>query len=291
MTKEIATPSRTREIMDKHHLSFKKSLGQNFMLDGNILNKMVDATEVTAEDGVIEVGAGIGALTEKFAKRAKKVVAFEIDQRFIPVLADTLSAYDNIEVRHQDILQADLQELFTTTFKDVRHVIAAGNLPYYVTTPILMGFLERKLPIKSLTVMIQKEVSERLAAAPGTKAYGSLSIAAQYYAEAEEIMTVPATVFMPRPNVDSTIIRFRIRNQPAVHVEDERLFFDVIKAAFAQRRKTLLNNLRQWLGKKTVQTDVHEVFHLAGIDGKRRAETLTLAEFATLADVLSNKGL
>ncbi|AXF56576.1 16S rRNA (adenine(1518)-N(6)/adenine(1519)-N(6))-dimethyltransferase RsmA [Salicibibacter kimchii] len=291
MTKEIATPSRTREIMDKHHLSFKKSLGQNFMLDGNILNKMVDATEVTAEDGIIEVGAGIGALTEKFAKRAKKVVAFEIDRRFIPVLADTLSAYDNIDVRHQDILQADVQELFTTTFNDVRHVIAVGNLPYYVTTPILMGFLEQKLPIQSLTVMIQKEVGERLAAFPGTKAYGSLSIAAQYYAETEEIMTVPATVFMPRPNVDSTIIRFRIRNQPAVHVEDERLFFDLIRAAFAQRRKTLSNNLRHWLGQKEFEADLQEVFHLADMDGKRRAETLTLAEFAVLADVLSKKGL
>ncbi|QQK78523.1 16S rRNA (adenine(1518)-N(6)/adenine(1519)-N(6))-dimethyltransferase RsmA [Salicibibacter cibi] len=290
MTKEIATPSRTREIMDQHHLSFKKSLGQNFMLDGNILNKMVDATEVTAEDGVIEVGAGIGALTEKFAKRAKKVVAFEIDQRLLPVLTDTLAPYDNIDIRHQDILKADLRELCETTLKDTRHIVAAGNLPYYVTTPILMAFLEQKLPIESLTVMIQKEVSERLAAVPGTKSYGSLSIAAQYYAEAEEIMTVSATVFMPRPNVDSTIIRFRLRNQPAVHVDDERLFFDVIRASFAQRRKTLANNLRHWLGKKGAHTDLHEAFHLADIDGKRRAETLTLAEFAGLTDALSKKG-
>ncbi|QQK74259.1 16S rRNA (adenine(1518)-N(6)/adenine(1519)-N(6))-dimethyltransferase RsmA [Salicibibacter cibarius] len=288
MTKEIATPSRTREIMDQHHLSFKKSLGQNFMLDGNILNKMVDATEVTPEDGVIEIGAGIGALTEKLAKRAKKVIAFEIDRRFLPVLADTLSAYENIDIRHQDILKADLQELCETTFNDTRHIVVAGNLPYYVTTPILMGFLEQKLPIKTLTVMIQKEVSERLAAVPGTKAYGSLSIAAQYYAEAEEIMSVPATVFMPRPNVDSMIIRFRIRNQPAVDVEDERLFFELIRAAFAQRRKTLTNNLRQWLGKKA---DLQEVFQLAGLDGTRRAETLALEEFAALADVLSKKRL
>ncbi|MBB6451517.1 16S rRNA (adenine1518-N6/adenine1519-N6)-dimethyltransferase [Geomicrobium halophilum] len=286
MTKDIATPSRTKAIMDKHQLSFKKSLGQNFILDANILRRMVEASGVTKEDGVIEVGPGIGALTEQFARRAKKVIAFEIDQRLLPVLDDTLSDYTNVDIYHQDILKANMQELFETTFSDTKDVVAAGNLPYYITTPILMAFLEKRLPIKTLTVMMQKEVGERLAAKPGTKAYGSLSIAAQYYAETEEVMTVPATVFMPRPHVDSTIICCRIRTQPPVQVEDEQLFFTVVRAAFAQRRKTLMNNLRHWIGKKGDQDALKAAFRYAGIEGGTRAEMLSLSEFAALTDGL-----
>ncbi|SDJ17392.1 16S rRNA (adenine(1518)-N(6)/adenine(1519)-N(6))-dimethyltransferase RsmA [Natribacillus halophilus] len=290
MSQAIATPSRTRAILEKHNLAYKKSLGQNFIIDGNILRRLVEASEVTTADGVIEVGPGLGALTEQFARRAKKVVAYEIDQRLLPVLEDTLAPYENTSIHHQDILEADLQALFADEFKDTTHVVAAGNLPYYVTTPIIMMFLEQRLPIKTLTVMIQKEVGERLAAAPGTKAYGSLSLAAQYYAETETILKVPATVFMPRPNVDSTIVRFRVREAPPVQVGDERLLFSVIRAAFAQRRKTLANNLIRWIEEKTGdQSALPAAFDVAGIESRRRAETLTLAEFAALTEALATE--
>lgn len=211
--KEIATPTRTKEIVERYNLKAKKSLGQNFMVDAQLLSKMVDHTGLTERDGVIEVGPGIGALTEQLAKRAKKVIAYEIDQRLLPVLDDTLSSYDNVDIRHEDFLKADLTQVFKKDFSDVDHVYAAGNLPYYVTTPILMRFLEERLPIETLTVLIQKEVGDRLAAKPSTKAYGSLSIAAQYYAETEVISAVPPQAFMPRPNVDSSIITFRIRKK------------------------------------------------------------------------------
>ncbi|MBM7635139.1 16S rRNA (adenine1518-N6/adenine1519-N6)-dimethyltransferase [Geomicrobium sediminis] len=281
MMKDIATPSRTREIVEQFDLKAKKSLGQNFMTDVNILHKFVDATGMTAEDGVIEVGPGIGALTEQLAKRAKKVIAYEIDQRLLPVLDETLKQYDNVEIRHEDFLKANLDHVFSEDFQSVEHVYAAGNLPYYVTTPILMRFLEERLPIKTLTVLIQKEVGDRLAAKPSTKAYGSLSIATQYYAETEVISHVPANVFVPKPNVESSIIRFTIRSEKAVQVKNEDAFFKLIRASFAQRRKTLRNNLQSWSGNKEA---VAQVFDLSGIDGGRRAESLSIEEFAKLAD-------
>ncbi|GAK04856.1 dimethyladenosine transferase [Geomicrobium sp. JCM 19037] len=283
--KEIATPTRTKEIVERYNLKAKKSLGQNFMVDAQLLSKMVDHTGLTERDGVIEVGPGIGALTEQLAKRAKKVIAYEIDQRLLPVLDDTLSSYDNVDIRHEDFLKADLTQVFKKDFSDVDHVYAAGNLPYYVTTPILMRFLEERLPIETLTVLIQKEVGDRLAAKPSTKAYGSLSIAAQYYAETEVISAVPPQAFMPRPNVDSSIITFRIRKKKAVQVNDEAFFFKCIRASFAQRRKTLRNNLNHWLGDKERVT---EALGRAEIDGARRAETLSIQEFGNLADALNS---
>ncbi|MFB4161963.1 16S rRNA (adenine(1518)-N(6)/adenine(1519)-N(6))-dimethyltransferase RsmA [Geomicrobium sp. JSM 1781026] len=283
--KEIATPTRTKEIVERYNLKAKKSLGQNFMVDAQLLSKMVDHTGLTERDGVIEVGPGIGALTEQLAKRAKKVIAYEIDQRLLPVLDDTLSSYDNVDIRHEDFLKADLTEVFKKDFSDVDNVYAAGNLPYYVTTPILMRFLEERLPIETLTVLIQKEVGDRLAAKPSTKSYGSLSIAAQYYAETEVISAVPPQAFMPRPNVDSSIITFRIRKEKAVQVNDEAFFFKCIRASFAQRRKTLRNNLNHWLGDKERVT---EALERSEIDGARRAETLSIQEFGKLADALNS---
>ncbi|GAK13880.1 16S rRNA (adenine(1518)-N(6)/adenine(1519)-N(6))-dimethyltransferase RsmA [Geomicrobium sp. JCM 19039] len=283
--KEIATPTRTKEIVERYNLKAKKSLGQNFMVDAQLLGKMVDHTGLTERDGVIEVGPGIGALTEQLAKRAKKVIAYEIDQRLLPVLDDTLSSYDNVDIRHEDFLKSDLTQVFKKDFSDVDNVYAAGNLPYYVTTPILMRFLEERLPIETLTVLIQKEVGDRLAAKPSTKAYGSLSIAAQYYAETEVISAVPPQAFMPRPNVDSSIITFRIRKEKAVQVNDEAFFFKCIRASFAQRRKTLRNNLNHWLGDKERVT---EALGRSEIDGARRAETLSIQEFGKLADALNS---
>ncbi|MGM0924590.1 MAG: 16S rRNA (adenine(1518)-N(6)/adenine(1519)-N(6))-dimethyltransferase RsmA [Bacillota bacterium] len=287
MIKDIATPVRTKAILDKYGFSFKKSLGQNFLIDPNVLNRIVDHADVTDETGVIEIGPGIGALTEQLAKRAKKVIAFEIDQRLIPILKDTLSPYDNVTVIHQDILLANVKEVMEEQFRDCREVMVVANLPYYVTTPIIMKLLEDHLPLKGIVVMLQKEVADRIAASPSSKDYGSLSIAVQYYTDAKTVMTVPRTVFMPQPNVDSAIIRLLLREEARVVIKDEDFFFKIVRASFAQRRKTLLNNLTHSLpGGKEKKPAIEQALEKAGIDGKRRGETLSIEEFAVLSDLL-----
>ncbi|OCA88472.1 16S rRNA (adenine(1518)-N(6)/adenine(1519)-N(6))-dimethyltransferase RsmA [Pradoshia sp. D12] len=288
MNKDIATPIKTREILDKYGFSFKKSLGQNFLIDTNILRNIVHHSGVHSESGAIEIGPGIGALTEQLAKNCKKVVAFEIDQRLLPILKDTLSAYDNIQVIHEDILKADvakvIKEEFTGQVDDL-HIVA--NLPYYVTTPIIMKLLEERLPLESITVMLQKEVADRMAAAPGTKEYGSLSIAVQYYTTAAVAMIVPKTVFVPQPNVDSAVIHLKVRDKPAVEVEDEGFFFEITRASFAQRRKTILNNLVSQLPDGKARKElILQGLEAAGIDPIRRGETLSLQEFADLSNAL-----
>jgi 16S rRNA (adenine1518-N6/adenine1519-N6)-dimethyltransferase len=287
LLKDIATPKRTKEILEKYGFTFKKSLGQNFLIDTNILNRIVDHAEVTEETGTIEIGPGIGALTEQLAKRAKKVVAFEIDQRLLPILQDTLSPYPNVKIIHQDILKADVHEVIASEFSGVQDLMVVANLPYYVTTPILMKLLEDRIPVRGMVVMLQKEVADRIAAKPGTKDYGSLSIAIQYYTEAETVMVVPKTVFNPQPNVDSAVIRLIKRPKPAVQVQNESFFFTVVRASFAQRRKTLLNNLTNNLsfGKEKKQ-EIEQTLESVGIDPKRRGETLSIQEFATLSDAL-----
>jgi 16S rRNA (adenine1518-N6/adenine1519-N6)-dimethyltransferase len=286
MNKDIATPIRTKEILKKHGFSFKKSLGQNFLIDTNVLRNIVDAAGLDETSGAIEIGPGIEALTEQLAKRVDQVVAFEIDQRLLPVLKDTLSPYDNVEVIHSDVLKADINEAITTHFKDSQDLMVVANLPYYVTTPILMKLLELKLPIRGIVVMIQAEVAERIAAKPGTKDYGSLSIAAQYYAEAEKVLTVPASVFVPQPRVDSAVLRLTIRETPAVDVIDEQYFFKVFHASFANRRKTILNNLIHNLASKEQKPKIEQALAEANIDPKRRGETLSIEEFGTLSDTL-----
>lgn len=286
MTKDIATPMRTKEILNKFGFSFKKSLGQNFLIDTNILHKIVEAAQLSPESGAVEVGPGIGALTEQLAKQVKKVVSFEIDQRLLPVLEETLSPYDNVTIVHSDVLKADLQATLATELGDVSDVMVVANLPYYVTTPILMKLLEEKLPIRGIVVMIQAEVADRIAAAPGSKDYGALSIAAQYYAIAEKVMTVPATVFVPQPRVDSAVLRLTLRDKPAVQVEDEAYFFRVFHACFANRRKTILNNLIHNHSTKEQKPAVLASLEEAGIDPQRRGETLSLEEFARLSDSL-----
>ncbi|USK33949.1 16S rRNA (adenine(1518)-N(6)/adenine(1519)-N(6))-dimethyltransferase RsmA [Bacillus sp. F19] len=287
MIKDIATPVRTKAILEKYGFSFKKSLGQNFLIDPNVLNRIVDHADVTDETGVIEIGPGIGALTEQLAKRAKKVVAFEIDQRLIPILKDTLSPYDNVTVIHQDILLANVKEVMEEQFRDCREVMVVANLPYYVTTPIIMKLLEDHLPLKGIVVMLQKEVADRIAASPSSKDYGSLSIAVQYYTDAKTVMTVPRTVFMPQPNVDSAIIRLLLREEARVVIKDEDFFFKIVRASFAQRRKTLLNNLTHSLPDgKEKKSAIEQALEKACIDGKRRGETLSIEEFAVLSDLL-----
>jgi 16S rRNA (adenine1518-N6/adenine1519-N6)-dimethyltransferase len=287
MDKDIATPVRTRGILEKYGFSFKKSLGQNFLIDTNILKKIVSFAHLTEESGAIEIGPGIGALTEQLARTSKKVAAFEIDQRLLPILADTLSPYTNVKIIHQDVLKADVQAVITEEFADIEDIMVVANLPYYVTTPIIMKLLEDKLPIRGIVCMLQKEVADRISAQPGTKDYGSLSIAIQYYTEAETVMIVPKTVFVPQPNVDSAVIRLTLREKPAVAVRDEDFFFQVTKAAFAQRRKTLLNNLTSQLPDgKQKKAEIIAALTASGIDPSRRGETLSLAEFALLSSEL-----
>lgn len=286
MMKDIATPQRTKEILNKYGFNFKKSLGQNFLIDTNVLRNIVAAANITETSGVIEVGPGIGALTEQLAKKAKKVVSFEIDQRLLPVLEDTLQPYDNIEIIHSDVLKADIKAAIAEHFQDVDDLMVVANLPYYVTTPILMRLLEERLPVRGIVVMIQAEVADRIAAKPGTKEYGALSIAAQYYATAEKVMTVPGSVFIPQPRVDSAVLRLTIREEPAVHVQDESYFFKVFHACFANRRKTILNNLVHNIGPKEKKTEIEAALEEAGVDPKRRGETLSLDEFGKLSDAL-----
>ncbi|WP_312097759.1 16S rRNA (adenine(1518)-N(6)/adenine(1519)-N(6))-dimethyltransferase RsmA [Niallia sp.] len=290
MYKDIATPARTRAILDKYGFSFKKSLGQNFLIDTNILRNIVDHAQLTEESGAIEVGPGIGALTEQLAKRSKKVVAYEIDQRLLPILKETLEPYPHAKIIHQDILKANVKEMLDTEFKDIQDIMLVANLPYYVTTPIIMKILEEKLPLRGIVVMLQKEVAERISAKPGTKEYGSLSIAIQYYTKPEVVMIVPKTVFVPQPNVDSAVIRLTIRETPSVSVKDEDFFFKVTRASFAQRRKTILNNLSSQLeGGKEKKAEIIEALEEANIEPSRRGESLSIEEFAKLSDVLYEK--
>lgn len=287
---DVATPSKTKQIMKKHNLVLKKSLGQNFLIDQNILGKIVAAAELGENKGVLEVGPGIGALTQQLAKLAGRVLAVEIDQRLLPILGETLEPYPNATVIHSDILKANLPELFRQHFAGLDGVSVVANLPYYITTPIIMKLLEEKLPLENIVVMIQKEVADRMAARPGTKDYGSLSIAVQFYCEPELVTIVPRTVFVPQPNVDSAVIRLRVRQAPPVEVADEDFFFAVVQAAFVQRRKTLYNNLAARFFTKENKAELGALLHGCEIEPSRRGETLSMAEFARLASALQAHG-
>jgi 16S rRNA (adenine1518-N6/adenine1519-N6)-dimethyltransferase len=284
--KEIATPVRTKQILEKYGFSFKKSLGQNFLVDLNILRNIVKFANLSAESAVIEIGPGIGALTEQLAKQANKVIAFEIDDRLLPILKETLEPYEQVTIIHKDVLKVDLKEVIDRECSPGQDLMVVANLPYYVTTPILMKLITDDLPIRGIVVMLQKEVADRIAAAPGTKNYGSLSIAIQYYMDAETVMTVPKSVFVPQPNVDSAVIRLTKRRSPAVKVKDEKFFFQVVRASFAQRRKTILNNLGHNLGTKEQKPLIEQGLKDADIDPQRRGESLSIGEFAKLSDIL-----
>ncbi|ELK48338.1 16S rRNA (adenine(1518)-N(6)/adenine(1519)-N(6))-dimethyltransferase RsmA [Halobacillus sp. BAB-2008] len=284
--KAIATPTRTKEILKNYGFSFKKSLGQNFLIDVNILTNIIAEAGIDDTTAAIEIGPGIGALTEQLARHADKVVAFEIDQRLLPILGETLSEYNNVHIINEDILKADVAGMIDEHFEEGQKIRVVANLPYYITTPILMKLLMDRLPVDSITVMIQKEVADRMAAEPNTKSYGSLSIAVQYYTKARVALNVPKTVFMPQPNVDSSVLHLEMREEPPVHVDDESFFFDVVKATFGQRRKTLMNNLARHfkgtLDKEEIRSRLAEV----NIDPQRRGESLSMDEFASLANIL-----
>jgi 16S rRNA (adenine1518-N6/adenine1519-N6)-dimethyltransferase len=281
----IATPNKTKDMLKKHDLTLKKSLGQNFLVDPNILRNIVAAAELTPEKGALEIGPGIGALTQHLAESAGRVVAVEIDRRLLPILQETMSDYPHATIINQDILSVDLHALFLEYFPEQSSVSVVANLPYYVTTPIVMKLLEARLPLENIVVMVQKEVAQRMGGAPGSKAYGSLSVAVQYYCETDIVAIVPRTVFIPQPDVESAVIRLRVLPKPSVQVTDEHFFFEVVHAAFAQRRKTLINNLLAKFGKGN-KNEIIVALGEAGIEPMRRGETLSLQEFAALTDAL-----
>ena len=288
----IADYSVTKAVLERHGFTFKKSFGQNFLTDTNILQKIVDTAEIDDQINVIEIGPGIGALTEFLAERAAEVMAFEIDHRLVPILADTLRDFDNVTVVNEDILKVDLAQHIQNFKNPDLPIKVVANLPYYITTPILMHLIESGIPFSEFVVMMQKEVADRISAQPNTKAYGSLSIAVQYYMTAKVAFIVPRKVFVPAPNVDSAILKMVRRPEPAVAVEDESFFFKVSKASFTHRRKTLWNNLTGYFGKtEEVKDKLTKALDQAGLSPSVRGEALSLAEFASLADALKGQGL
>ena len=288
----IADYSVTKAVLERHGFTFKKSFGQNFLTDTNILQKIVDTAEIDDQVNVIEIGPGIGALTEFLAERAAEVMAFEIDHRLVPILADTLRDFDNVTVVNEDILKVDLAQHIQNFKNPDLPIKVVANLPYYITTPILMHLIESGIPFSEFVVMMQKEVADRISAQPNTKAYGSLSIAVQYYMTAKVAFIVPRTVFVPAPNVDSAILKMVRCPEPAVAVEDESFFFKVSKASFTHRRKTLWNNLTGYFGKtEEVKDKLTKALDQAGLSPSVRGEALSLAEFASLAYALKGQGL
>ncbi|MDU3337591.1 16S rRNA (adenine(1518)-N(6)/adenine(1519)-N(6))-dimethyltransferase RsmA [Paraclostridium bifermentans] len=282
----LSSHRKTKEVVDKHGFKFSKSLGQNFLIDDNVIDKILDGARLSEGDKIIEVGPGIGTLTREMGKVADKVVAIEIDKTLIPILKDTLDEFENIEVVNQDILKVDVQGLVNEKLNG-GPVKLVANLPYYITTPIVMKFLEEDIPVTDIVVMVQKEVADRMNAGPGTKDYGALSIAVQYYCDTEIVAKAPRHMFIPQPNVDSTVIGLHVREEKKYKVDSEEVFFKTVKAAFGQRRKTLLNALGTlgFLDKD----EIREVLQEANIDEKRRGETLSIEEFANLANCVNKK--
>ena len=288
----IADYSVTKAVLERHGFTFKKSFGQNFLTDTNILQKIVDTAEIDKNVNVIEIGPGIGALTEFLTENASEVMAFEIDERLVPILEDTLRDHDNVKVINEDVLKADLQTRVKEFENPNLPIKVVANLPYYITTPILMHLIESKIPFAEFVVMMQKEVADRISAEPNTKAYGSLSIAVQYYMTAKVAFVVPRTVFVPAPNVDSAILKMTRRKQPLVEVKDEDFFFRVSKASFVHRRKTLWNNLTSHFGKsEEVKNKLEQALENAAIKPSIRGEALSISDFARLSDALREAGL
>lgn len=285
---ELGNPQNTIEVLQKYRFNFQKKFGQNFLIDPHVLEKIVEAAGVTKEDFVLEIGPGIGTMTQYLCENAREVVAVEIDTNLIPILEDTLSAYDNVTVINQDILKLDIAKLAMER-NDGKPIKVVANLPYYITTPIIMGLFESHVPIDSITVMVQKEVADRMQVGPGTKDYGALSLAVQFYAKPEIVANVPPNCFMPRPNVGSAVIRLTRHEEVPVQVDDEKLMFSIIRASFNQRRKTLANGLSNapqvHLSKEEIQQCIAELGEPLTI----RGEALTLEQFATLSNIIGSR--
>ncbi|WP_352420324.1 16S rRNA (adenine(1518)-N(6)/adenine(1519)-N(6))-dimethyltransferase RsmA [Proteiniborus sp.] len=284
--KKLYSPVVIKEIIEKYGFKFSKSLGQNFLIDGNVIDNIIEGSNIGADDGIIEIGPGIGTLTQKLCESAGKVIAIELDNNLLPILEETLEGYNNVEVIHGDVLKVDLNQLIKEKLEG-RKVKVVANLPYYITTPIIMKLLEENLNIDKIVVMVQKEVALRMKAVPGGKDYGALSVAVQYYSEPKIIVDVPKNVFMPKPNVDSAVIMLDVYKESHIKVKDKKLFFNIVKAAFGKRRKTLLNALSSGIELK--KEEVLAALEKSGIDPTRRGETLDITEFARLSDEIYDR--
>lgn len=281
----LGNPQNTIAVLQKYHFVFQKKFGQNFLIDTHVLDKIIRAAEIGSDDCVLEVGPGIGTMTQYLACAAKKVIAVEIDRALIPILEDTLDGFDNVRVINEDVLKVDIAELAEKE-NGGKPIKVVANLPYYITTPIIMGLFENHVPLKSITVMVQKEVADRMQVGPGTKDYGALSLAVQYYAKPYIVANVPPNCFMPRPKVGSAVIRLERYEEPPVAVKDEKLMFRIIRASFNQRRKTLVNGLKNSPELDYTKEEIEEAVEKLGRGISVRGEALTLEEFAKLADIL-----
>ena len=284
-TPTLGNPQNTIAVLQKYNFSFQKKFGQNFLIDTHVLDKIIRAAGITKDDMVLEIGPGIGTMTQYLAEAASKVTAVEIDKNLIPILEDTLNEYDNVTIINEDVLKLDIRRLADEENQG-RPIKVVANLPYYITTPIIMGLFENHVPMESITVMVQKEVADRMQTGPGSKDYGALSLAVQYYAEPYIVANVPPNCFMPRPRVGSAVIRLTCHKQPPVEVKDEKLMFDIIRASFNQRRKTLANGLKNSDKLKYSREEIEEAIQSLGKGASVRGEALTLEEFAALSNRL-----
>ena len=282
----LGNPQNTIAVLQKYNFVFQKKFGQNFLIDTHVLDKIIGSAEITKDDFVLEIGPGIGTMTQYLACAAGKVAAVEIDKALIPILEDTLDGYDNVQVINEDVLKVDIAELAKRE-NEGKPIKVVANLPYYITTPIIMGLFENHIPMKSITVMVQKEVADRMQVGPGTKDYGALSLAVQYYAKPQILLNVPASCFMPRPNVDSAVIQLTRYEKPPVEVADEHLMFRLIRASFNQRRKTMTNSVGNSPELSVSKEQMAAALEKCGLSATVRGEALTLAQFAELANVLS----
>ena len=286
LNEKLSNPQKTIEIIQKYEFTFQKKFGQNFLIDSHVLNKIISSADITKDDFVLEIGPGIGTMTQYLAESSGRVLAVEIDKTLIPILHETLSSYDNVEVINEDVLKLDICKIVEEK-NGGKPIKVVANLPYYITTPIIMGLLEAHVPVESITVMVQKEVAMRMQAGPGTKDYGALSLAVQYYCEPYIAANVPPNCFMPRPKVGSTVIRLTRYSQPPVTTEHEQLMFRLIRASFNQRRKTLANGLNNAPDLHYSKEQIAQAIEKLGVSASIRGEALTLEQFAKLADILA----
>ena len=285
---KLSNPQKTIEIIQKYEFDFQKKFGQNFLIDGRVLEKIMDAADISGDDFVLEIGPGIGTMTQYLAERARAVMAVEIDRNLIPILSETLKEYDNVSVLNADILKVDLTKVAEEK-NEGRPIKVVANLPYYITTPIIMGLFESHVPVENITVMVQKEVADRMQAGPGTKDYGALSLAVQYYEEPYIAANVPPNCFMPRPKVGSAVIRLTRHKNPPVQADNEKLLFQLIRASFNQRRKTLQNGIKNYSGLNFSKEEVAQALEQMGVSPTIRGEALTLEQFAQLSNLLNRQ--
>lgn len=286
----LGNPQKTIEVLQKYDFTFQKKFGQNFLIDTHVLDKIISAAHITKEDMVLEIGPGIGTMTQYLAEAAGKVIAVEIDKNLIPILSDTLSEYQNVRIINEDVLKLDLRKLADEE-NGGKAIKVVANLPYYITTPIIMGLFENQVPVESITVMVQKEVADRMQTGPGSKDYGALSLAVQYYAEPYIVANVPPNCFMPRPKVGSAVIRLTRHKEPPVEVKDEKLMFDIIRASFNQRRKTLANGLNNSDKITCSKEIITEAIEKLGKGASVRGEALSLQEFASLSNDIFERAM